>query len=136
MIFYRLHHPGPTACLLILTGLGGFQGCATPEPVSVVPNREATIGKTKETLLSCAGQPIREAVQNDSVLFLYYKETSMLEKSFPTSKGSFPRAHRGCWASVLLERDRVTDIGYRSVPSGIDALDHCEAIFEGCNPNP
>jgi hypothetical protein len=111
-----------------------FGGCALPEPVPVLPNREATLGKTKEALLQCAGQPIREAVQNHSVIFLYYKEAPMMEESFPGTKGSSPRPHHGCWASVLLEEDRVTDIGYRSVPPRIDALDHCEAIFQTCHP--
>ena len=109
-------------------------GCATPRGETVLPNRDATIGKTKEALLQCAGQPIREAVQNHSEIFLYYKEAPMMEESFPGTKGSFPRPHHGCWASVLLEGDRVTDIGYRSVPPRIDAFDHCEAIFESCHP--
>lgn len=97
-------------------------------------NPDATIGQTKDALLQCAGQPVREAVQNHSVLFLYYNEAPILEESFPASKGSFPRPHHGCWANVLLEDDRVTDIGYRSVPRTIDAVDHCEAIFEQCRP--
>ena len=100
----------------------------------MLPNRDATIGKTKEALLQCAGQPIREAVQNHSEIFLYYNEAPILEKSFPGSKGSFPLLHHGCWASVLLEDNRVTDIGYRSVPRTINAVDHCEAIFETCHP--
>lgn len=100
----------------------------------MLPNPDATIEKTKEVLLQCAGQPVREAVQNQSVLFLYYNEAPMLEESFPASKGSFSRPHHDCWASVLLEVDRVTDIGYRSVPRTIDAVDHCEAIFENCRP--
>lgn len=97
-------------------------------------NPDATIGQTKDALLQCAGQPVREAVQNHRVLFLYYNEAPILEESFPASKGSFPRPHHGCWASVLLEDDRVTDIGYRSVPQAINAVDHCEAIFEQCRP--
>lgn len=98
--------------IVTLMGLYYLAGCATPELETVLPNRDATIGKTKEALLQCAGQPLREAVQNQSVIFLYYEEAPMLEKSFPGSKGSFPRLHHGCWASVLLEDDRVTDIGY------------------------
>lgn len=119
----------------MLMTLSYFHGCATLAQVTpALPNRDATIGKTKGSLLACAGQPIREAVTDHSTVLLYYKEAPMLEESFPASKGSFARAHHGCWASVLLEGDRVTDIGYRSVPSSSDALDHCEAIFEGCNP--
>lgn len=82
----------------------------------------------------CAGQPIRETVQNQSVLFLYYTEAPMLEASFPGSKGKFPRPHHGGRASVRLEDDRVTDIGYRPVSRTIDAFNHCEAIDEKCHP--
>lgn len=130
----HLCDPGQTVSIIILMSLCHLAGCATPEPVRILPKRDATIGKTKEALLQCAGQPVREAVQNHSVRFLYYKEAPMLEESFPGSKGSVARPHHGCWASVLLEDDRVTDIGYRSVPRTIDAVDHCEAIFESCAP--
>lgn len=131
---YRLCAPGRMVSIITLMGLCYLAGCATVEPMKVLPNHDATIGKTKEALLQCAGQPVREAIQNRSVLFLYYREAPMLEESFSGSKGSFPRPHHGCWASVLLEDDRVTDIGYRSVPETIDAIDHCEAIFERCHP--
>jgi hypothetical protein len=120
--------------IISLIGLCYLTGCATPQLVTVLPNRDATIGKTKEALLQCAGQPVREEAQNRSIIFRYYKEAPMMEESFPGTKGSFPRPHHGCWASVLLEGDRVTDIGYRSVPPHIDAFDHCEAIFETCHP--
>lgn len=130
----RLCNPSLIVSIVTLMGLCYLAGCATPKLEPVLPNRDATIGKTKEALLQCAGQPIREAVQNHNVIFLYYKEAPMLQESFSGSKGSFPRPHHGCWASVLLEDDRVTDIGYRSVPRTIDALDHCEAIFETCHP--
>jgi hypothetical protein len=120
--------------VVTLMGLCYLAGCATPKLETVLPNRDATIGKTTEALLQCAGQPVRKAVQNHSEIFLYYNEAPILEESFPGTKGSFPRPHHGCWASVLLEDDRVTDIGYRSVPATIDAVEHCEAIFERCHP--
>jgi len=120
--------------LLLVMGLCYLVGCATQGLVTVLPNRDATIGKSKEALLACAGEPTRQTVEGHSVIFLYYKEAQMLQESFPGSKGSFPRPHHGCWASVLLEGDQVSDIGYQSVPSTIDALNHCEAIFAACNP--
>lgn len=135
VLSHRTSSPSRMVPLLVLMTLSYFHGCATPEQVApVLSNREATIGKTKESLLTCAGQPIREAVTDHSQVLLYYKEAPMLQESFPASKGSFARPHYGCWASVLLEGDRVTDIGYRSVPSTMDALNLCEAIFEGCHP--
>jgi hypothetical protein len=102
--------------------------------MTVLPNREATIGVSRDALLACAGQPTRQTVEDPQVVLQYYKEAEMLEESFPGSKGSFPRPHRGCWASVVLEGNRISDIGYQSVPSTIDAIDQCEAIFAGCNP--
>ncbi len=122
-----------TVGLIVLMCLCNLQGCATPKTVTESANREATLGKSKEELLQCAGQPFREATQNDTVTFSYYKEAPMLQESFPASKGSFPRPHHGCWATVLLKEGRVTDIGYRSVPNTIDAMDLCEAIFRTCN---
>lgn len=84
------------ASFLVLMALSYFHGCATPEQVTpVLPNREATIGKSKGSLLACAGQPFREAVTDESTVLLYYKKAPMLEESFPASKGSFARAHHG-----------------------------------------
>lgn len=120
--------------LLVGMAVWCLAGCATPDLVPALPNRDATIGKSREALLACAGQPARQTVEPRGVILLYYKEAQMLQESFPGSKGSFPRAHHGCWATVLLEGDRVSDIGYQSVPSRIDAMDECEAIFAACSP--
>jgi len=123
-----------TVWLITLMSLCHLQGCATTKTVTGSTNREATIGKTKEELLQCAGKPIREAIQNETVIFSYYREAPMLQESFPASKGSFPRPHHGCWATVQLKEERVMDIGYRSVPNTVDAVNLCEAIFQACHP--
>lgn len=130
--WHRLGKISLTAWLSILAGLCCLHGCATPEPVRVFPNREAAIGKTTENLVQCAGQPLRQEVQGNKTLFLYYKEAPMLQESFPASKGSFPKPHHGCWAKVVLEEGRVTGIGYQSDPDTFDALSQCEAIFAAC----
>ncbi|MER3423145.1 MAG: hypothetical protein C4293_07845 [Nitrospiraceae bacterium] len=115
--------------------LGGLWliGCAISPSAMTLPNRDAMIGKSKQAVLACAGQPVREAAQNRSTILMYYKEATLFEESFFGSKGSSPGVHHGCWASVLLEEDRVTDIGYQSVPSTMDALDECEEIFANCS---
>ncbi len=129
---YARRIPDRRRRLLLVMGLCSLAGCATQESVTVLPNRQATIGMSKEALLACAGQPTRQTVEDRGVLFLYYKEAQMLQESFPGSKGSFARPHHGCWAGVLLEEDRVSDIGYQSVPSTIDSMNDCEAIFAAC----
>ena len=123
-----------TVWLIMLMSLCNLQGCATPKNMTGLANREATSGKSKEELLQCAGTPVREATQDEAVTFFYYREAPMLQESFPASKGSFPRPHHGCWATVLIKAGRVMDIGYRSVPDTIDSVNLCEAIFTACHP--
>lgn len=120
--------------VLMAMGLLWLTGCATEPLAQTFPNRDAVIGKSKQVLLACAGEPVREARQDQSTVLMYYKEAPLLEESFFVGKGSRPGVHHGCWASVLVEEDRVADIGYQSVPSYVDALDKCEEIFAVCNP--
>lgn len=119
---------------MLFLSLCGLQGCATLQAPVESASRAAIIGKTKQELLQCAGTPIREASEHATVTFSYYKEAPMLQESFPASKGSFPRPHHGCWATVLLKEERVMDIGYRSVPDTIDGANLCDAIFTACLP--
>ena len=115
-------------------GLLCLGGCASPQSPDqqLLPNRQALIGKTRHDLLACASSPIRETRQGERLILTYYKEAPMPQGSFFTSKASRRGVDHGCWAEVLLEGDRVTDIGYQSVPRGVDALDKCEEIFGAC----
>lgn len=122
----------PARGLVLFVSLCALQGCATPQTPAESASQAAIIGKTKQELLQCAGTPIREASEHAIVTFSYYKEAPMLQESFPASKGSFPRPHHGCWATVLLKEERVMDIEYRSVPDTIDGVNLCEAIFTSC----
>lgn len=115
-----------------IAGLWSFLGCATSPAAHGFPNKQAILGKTKQTVLACAGEPVRIITRDEGVLLMYYKEATLFEESFSTSKSSHPGIHHGCWASVLLKEDRVTDVEYRSVPSFVDALDECEEIFRAC----
>lgn len=38
----------------------------------------------------------------------------------------------GCWATVSLADEHVTDVRYRFVPDTIDASNDCEEIFALC----
>lgn len=107
-------------------------GCAASQPIKPTPMGKALLGKSKQALISCAGDPLQETKTAEGTVLKYYKEASMLEESFPFSKGSRAGAHRGCWASLLLADDRVTGVEYRAAPSTLNTDDLCERIFETC----
>lgn len=115
-------------------GLSGIMGCAelTTNRSVVLPVQQALVGKTKQQLLVCAGTPVNETTKGDSALFLYYKEASLLDESFPGSKSSFARVHHGCRATVVVREDRVAEVRYESVPKSYRDDDLCEELFEPC----
>lgn len=117
-------------CLWMAT----ITGCAEvlPNGSAVHPAQQALIGKTKQEVFACAGPPVSESTKGDLVVFLYYKEASLLEESFPGSKSSFAKVHHGCRATVFLQHDRVSEVRYDSVPSAHRDEDHCEEIFLSC----
>lgn len=108
--------------------------CATHAPGDVRDNQSQhrLMGKTKQEVLTCAGIPIKENAHHDRVELIYYKEASLLEESFPGSKGSVPKSHHGCRANVQFKGDRVVGVRYQSVPNSYHDEDHCDEIFESC----
>ena len=118
-------------CVLAVAAIAG---CAevTPDGNGSYPVQRALIGKTKETLLACAGRPVKELVKGDQLLLVYYKEASQLEESFGGSKSSYAMVHHGCRATLLLEQGRVTGVQYESEPESYRDEDHCEEIFQPC----
>jgi len=119
---------------LIGAGLLALAGCADvrPDGSEPSPTARALLGKSKQALLACAGPPLRERAKGDQVLFVYYKEASQLEESFPGSKSSFAKVHHGCRATILLEQDRVTGVEYDGEPSSYQDDEHCDEIFQPC----
>lgn len=109
-------------------------GCATAAQVGEYPNQQRIIGKSKAAVLACAGKPLREQTRNDLTLLQYYREAPMLEESAPVGKGSVSTMHHGCWATLVVEEDRITEVRYRFAPPTFDASNDCEAIFESCQP--
>ncbi len=120
------------AIALSLLGLLSIAGCASAATVGEYPNQQKVIGKSKADVLACAGKPVKEQTRNDVVLLQYYREAPVLEESQPVGKGSMSTIRHGCWATVVLTDDRVTDIRYRFAPPSMDASNDCEAIFEPC----
>jgi len=107
-------------------------GCAASQPIAPDPIGKALLGKSKQELVSCAGNPLEETKTAEGPVLTYYKEAPIFEESFSLSKGSTSGVHHGCWAHLLMEDDRVVGVEYRSVPRSIDSTDHCEEIFHTC----
>ena len=97
-----------------------------------LPVRQALIGKTRQELYACAGNPVSEKSYEGQSLVTYYKEASLLEESFPGSRSSVEMVHHGCRATIALRQDRVSEVRYDSVPSSYQDEDHCEEIFARC----
>ncbi len=114
-------------CLLL-------NGCVTPAQVGQYPNQQQMVGKSQSVVLSCAGRPKTQSQEGTFLLLHYYREAPILEESQPVGKSSVSTMRHGCWATVVLVDDRVTDIHYRFVPSAFDASNDCEEIFEPCLP--
>ena len=117
---------------LLIVGYVGLIGCAASQPIAPSPIGKALLGKSKQELVSCAGNPLEETKTAEGTVLTYYKEAPMFEESFSLSKGSTSGVHHGCWAHLLMGDDRVVGVEYRSVPLSIDATDHCEEIFYTC----
>jgi hypothetical protein len=108
-------------------------GCAASQPIEPKPAGKALLGKSKQELVSCAGNPLQETKTAEGTVVKYYKEASMLEESSPFLKGSRPGVHHGCWASLLIQNDQITGVEFRTVPKGAEKEDdECKAIFQGC----
>jgi len=111
-----------------------FLSCTMHAPGDVTDNQgpHRLMGKTKQEVVACAGIPIREQEHDDMAELIYYKEASLLEESFPSSKGSVAKIHHGCRANVQIKGNRVIGVHYRSVPNSYHDEDHCDEIFESC----
>lgn len=107
-------------------------GCAAAQSIAPSPIGKALLGKSKQELVACAGNPFHETKAAEGTVLSYYKEAPMLEKSVPFLKGSRSGARHGCWAHLLMAEDRVVGVEYGSVPRSIDATNHCEEIFHAC----
>ncbi len=122
--------------LLALMLLGIVQvlltSCSTPAHVGEYPNQQRMVGKSKSSILACAGPPQKEISDSERTVLRYYREAPILEESRPVGKGSFATIRHGCWATVVLVNDRVVDVQYRFVPPAFDASNDCEDIFDSC----
>lgn len=117
---------------LVLTGGVGLVNCNTPAHVGEYPNQQRMVGQSNSAILACAGTPKKATIDGERTVLQYYREAPILEESRPVGKGSFATVRHGCWATVVLNNDRVVDVHYRFVPPTFDASNDCEEIFETC----
>ena len=122
---------------LILSVIGVLShGCASAPPQDrLQPTAQKLMGKSQTHILRCAGQPLHRTMHGQEVVLRYYKEAPMFEESRPFLKGSQPGVHHGCWASVLLDKDSVVGVTFRTVPEDSEQHgDECGEIFQACAP--
>jgi hypothetical protein len=123
----------PSLALVLISAVLLFVGCATIDQRELRENRQRMlIGKSKHELVACAGLPIRESGHDNTNELIYYKEASLLEESFPGSKGSVAKIHHGCRVNVQLRENRVIGVHYQSIPDSYHDEDLCDEIFESC----
>lgn len=119
--------------MLIPVLAGIMLGCHSTPPITEgYPHQRALQGKSKEQVLACAGTPLQEREDGAVAMLRYYKEAPLLEESMVSSKSSRPTVHHGCWATVVIQHQRVDQVQYRFVPSSVDASNDCEEIFANC----
>lgn len=131
----REKNPLPCPCFqmpAILT-LVLLAACATTPGVPDDEIRKSLLGKSKADILSCAGTPVQENQTTQGLVLRYYKEAPMFDESAVFLKGSQPGVHRGCWVSLLFDKDYVVGAEYRSAPESLGDVRLCDGIFEACH---
>ncbi len=94
--------------------------------------RKSLLGKSRAEILACAGLPAQENQTEQGLVLRYYKEAPMFDESGVFLKGSQPGVHRGCWVSLLFEKDHVVGAEYRSAPESLGDVQLCHRIVESC----
>ena len=95
--------------------------------------RKSLLGKSQAEILACAGTPVQENQTEQGLILRYYREAPMFDESGVFLKGSRPGVHRGCWVSLLFEKDHVVGAEYRSAPESLGDVRLCDGIFESCH---
>ena len=110
--------------------------CATTPGPPDDEIRKSLLGKSHVEILACAGTPVQENQTEHGLVLRYYREAPMFDESGVFLKGSRPGAHRGCWVSLLFDKDHVVGAEYRSAPESFGDVRLCDGIFESCHaPN-
>lgn len=127
----------------VLVG-GVLAGCANPAADQAMVAQNALVGMPKQTLLSCAGVPERQAAAGDREFFTYRSNRLI---SYPAWGGyggywGYPYGGWGgygsdvtsvdCEATFTLHNGVVERIVYGGSSSGGSRLGQCYAIVQNC----
>lgn len=112
----------------------GIAACATTIPDGSFPAQRTLLGKTAQEVLACAGEPRERTGGDGETRFTYYRKAPVFEKSTAVSKGSVPCPGHACRAVVVFKGGRVTEVQYHPEPPSLGGCEHCEEIFQACQP--
>ncbi|MCW2242656.1 hypothetical protein [Azospirillum canadense] len=135
--------------LLTFTGLCAVAACANPAADNAMFAQDALIGLPKQTLLSCAGVPNRQAAAGDREFFTYNSSKLV---SYPAwggyggywgapygyGWGGWPGYYAAdvysvdCEATFTLRNGVVERIVYGGASYGSSRLGQCYAIVQNC----
>ncbi len=119
-----------------LLTLALIAACATTPGAPNDEIRTSLLGTSHAEILACAGPPVQENQTEQGLVLRYYREAPMFDESGVFLKGSRPGVHRGCWVSLLLDKDHVVGAEYRSAPESLGDVQLCHRILESCHtPN-
>jgi len=134
------------AAAALILGLGA---CANPQAEQALFAQQAFVGMPKETLLSCAGVPERQA-SVDNLDYYTYSSERLVSRPVPSSHLG-PRWHpwygwydpfwddwdrevesRSCEATFTLKNGVVQQVVYGGADTGGSRLGQCYQIVENC----
>ncbi|HEY5626750.1 MAG TPA: hypothetical protein VIR79_02285 [Nitrospira sp.] len=108
-------------------------GCAVTGQLGAASVQARLLRKSEQEIFTVSGDPGRRIEDARGVRLIYRDEPTMLERSFPSARGTVTCPHHGCEAHVLVENGRTAEVEYHPFPEGGDC-DHCDRIFARCNP--
>ncbi|QCG90365.1 hypothetical protein E6C72_19605 [Azospirillum sp. TSH100] len=137
--------------VLALAGAGALGGCANPAADEALVAQTALVGMPKETLLSCAGVPERQA-SVDNRDFFTYRSSRIVSYPGPPPVGFYGggwgRPYYGfgpgwpsygyevnsfdCEATFSLRNGVVERVVYGGATGGSAQLGQCYAIVQNC----
>lgn len=136
--------------VVALAATGALGGCANPAADEALAAQTALVGMPKETLLSCAGVPERQASVDNREFFTYRSSRIVSYPSPPPLGyyGGWSRPYYGygagwpsygyevnsfdCEATFSLRNGVVERVVYGGATSGSAQLGQCYAIVQNC----
>ncbi len=115
--------------------------CTSPLEHVAERARSEMIGMTEGQLKACAGEPTATNLENGTVLWSYFRETSRSAVAIsgdigytPTNRGETNYDYfRYCEATFALQGGRVRSVEFRGrTATGREIMEPCGAIVERC----